>query len=119
MTLGDYSENIRAGILAANELLIAGYAPYCPHVTHFQQLIAPVNYEDWMQLDFEWLAVCDVLLRLPGTSRGAAREVRMAHAMEKPVYYNMKIFLEKTEPLTKVEGENELRITQAKEEFRT
>lgn len=75
---GDQAVNVRNGILAAAELLDAGYAPYCPHLTHFWQSIHPQTYEQWLALDFEWLPLCDVLLRLPGHSPGADREVALA-----------------------------------------
>jgi hypothetical protein len=78
MTLGDFADNIRCGMEAAYKLIQAGYAPYCPHLSHFQQLTFPLEYEQWMELDFEWLPLCDVLLRLPGFSRGAEREVALA-----------------------------------------
>lgn len=94
MTLGDVPNNIRCGIEMAHKLLGAGYAPYCPHLSHFQQLMFPNRYEDWMLLDFEWIPLCDAMLRLSGESRGAEREVKLADACGIPVYYDLCAFLE-------------------------
>lgn len=92
MTLGDVPNNIRRGVELAHRLLGLGYAPYCPHLSHFQQLMFPEAYEDWMQLDFEWLPLCDAVFRLQGKSRGANREVELARVRGIPVFHDMETF---------------------------
>ena len=42
-----------------------------------------------MELDIEWLSVCDALLRLPGNSSGAEAEVEFARSNSIPVFYNI------------------------------
>lgn len=78
MTKGDYLLNVRAAIDAAAILRGLGFFPYMPQMTTLWHLVAPREYEDWMVQDFEWLEACHALLRLPGVSAGADREV--AHA---------------------------------------
>ena len=86
---GDVAVNVRNAIQAANSLLDWGFWPYCPHLTHFQHLLFPRPYEDWLRLDLEWLAVCDAVLRLPGMSPGADREVARAHELDLPVFHDI------------------------------
>lgn len=80
-TLGDVVLNVRAAVLAGDRLLAAGHTPYVPHLTMFWHAIVPRPVEDWYNLDLQWLEVCDVLVRLPGESKGADAEVAAAHEM--------------------------------------
>jgi hypothetical protein len=86
ISIGDQAVNVRNAILAASLLLEKGYAPYCPHLTHFWQAVSPHEYETWIALDLEWLPLCDCLLRLDGESKGADREVEFAKKRHIPVY---------------------------------
>lgn len=93
-TKGDVAANVRAAIDAAQAILLAGHAPFVPHLTHFWHLLYPGPYEQWITLDLAWLDICDALVRLPGESAGADREV--AHAMTHglAVYYGLAAFLD-------------------------
>ncbi len=93
-TKGDVAVNVRNAIAAANELLDAGFYPYLPHLTHFWHLVCPREYEDWMRLDLEFLPQCEALLRLPGESSGADREVDHAMTLGIPVFLSMSDLLE-------------------------
>ena len=88
-THGDVAVNVRNALDAASRLLDAGFAPYVPHLMHFLHMIHPHLYEDWIALDLEWLAVCDGLVRLYGTSPGADREVAEARRLGIPVFANV------------------------------
>lgn len=86
---GDISANIAAGIAAGLALLRHGYAVYIPHFSHTVDPGATVgspSYEMWLDNDFTWIAVCDAVLRLPGESAGADREVQFANSRDIPVY---------------------------------
>ena len=72
---GDHGDNVRTAILVATALLDAGHHPYLPHLTAFWHLVTPRDYEVWMDLDIEWIKQCEALVRLPGESPGADREV--------------------------------------------
>lgn len=53
--------------------------PVCPHAYHYLAQVHDFGYEHWMTLDFELIRGCQVLVRLPGFSSGADREVDFAH----------------------------------------
>ena len=99
ITKGNQMDNIRAAIDAADEVLRAGHAPYCPHLTFFWHMIYPHQFEAWMALDKEWLGQCAAVIRLPGESEGADREVAWARDLGRPVFSSVQTFLEWTRPL--------------------
>lgn len=83
---GPYSKpdpcaNTNTAMIAWDALWVAGYAPYCPHWSHFQHTFRPRPYEDWLAYDLEYLRTCDVLVRLPGESSGADAEVAVAQRL--------------------------------------
>jgi hypothetical protein len=86
---GDVIINVRETVLAAEKLVKAGFIPYIPHLTAFWHLIAPHEYQFWLDYDLSWLAKCDALLRLPGESNGADKEVEWANSVGIPVYYSI------------------------------
>lgn len=75
----------RDAIAAADRLLRLGFAPLVPHLKHAWITQADHSYEDWLRLDLAWVQAADVLLRLPGASPGADREVAHARARGIPV----------------------------------
>jgi hypothetical protein len=77
-TVGNTIEHIRNASIAASVLRGLGYFPFVPHWMALGELTAPQTYEQSMTQCFEWLEACHALLRLPGVSGGADREV--AHA---------------------------------------
>jgi hypothetical protein len=86
ITKGDQHLNVRNAILAAEQLRAAGFVPFLPHLCFAWHMIAPVDYEEWMAYDFAWIARCDALVRLPGESNGADREVLEAERLGLPVF---------------------------------
>lgn len=92
-TKGDVALNVRAAILAGDDLISAGFFPFIPHLSHFQHLLRPRQYEDWMKIDLEWLCWCNALLRLPGESAGADRECIQADALGMPIFYGSALDL--------------------------
>ena len=84
-TLGDVSVNVRVSFDAAAKLRTLGYMPIAPLRSHFEHMMHPQAYEVWMTEDKEYVAWADVLLRLPGDSPGADREVVWAKKWGKPV----------------------------------
>ena len=92
-TRGDVALNVRTAILAGGELMALGYVPFVPHLTHFFHLLVPNDYESWLAYDNEWLPCCDVVLRLPGESSGANKEVALALSLGIPVCYSVEELL--------------------------
>lgn len=74
----DMAANVRVAIGMGDRLLAMGHAPFIPHLTHFWHMLCPHPYEAWLVYDREWLLVCDAILRMPGDSPGADREVEWA-----------------------------------------
>lgn len=90
-TKGDVAVNVRESLLAADQLLELGYAPYPPLYSHFWHFLSPKPYETWTTLDMEWVKRCDCVLRLPGESSGADAEVKLAKANNIPVFSSIEI----------------------------
>lgn len=99
---GDLLANIRQADEAFGQLLRAGYAPLCPHWSCFygssrtgydeRTVVAVGNplpggttHDDWVSVDLAWVAASDVVLRLPGESKGADLEVATATRLDIPV----------------------------------
>jgi hypothetical protein len=92
-TGGDPRINVIKAIDAAEKVAEAGYVPYVPHLNHLWDSIHPHDYEFWMEQGAEFLDRCDAVLRLPGESPGADREVVMAIEAGMHVYYGVEEFL--------------------------
>lgn len=89
-TLGDVAVNVKRQIDCADELMNIGFLPFAPLYSHFQHMIHPRPYEDWIQIDLEWVEVCDCVLRLEGESHGADGEVLYAKQLGKPVFKSIE-----------------------------
>jgi hypothetical protein len=73
---------------AARALALKGHYPHCPHAaTAFLDGNKGLDYEYFMRMDLYYIqTMMDAVLRLPGDSPGAEREVKLAKAMGLPVY---------------------------------
>jgi hypothetical protein len=91
-TRGDTAVNVREAVLAADRISACGWAVFIPHLTHFWHILCPHEYEFWLAQDLTWLACCDCLVRLPGESPGADREVAFARERGLPVYEGLGAF---------------------------
>lgn len=89
-TKGDVAVNVRNAYEAANRLANMGFAPFVPHATHFWHMLFPRPYQFWLDLDNEFLPCCAALLRLPGESSGADKEVELAKKLKIPVFKNIE-----------------------------
>ncbi len=87
---GDVAVNVRTAYEAANRLADLGFAPFVPHATHFWHMIFPRKYEFWLELDNQFLPCCNGLLRLPGASSGAEKEVKLAESLGIPVFFDIQ-----------------------------
>lgn len=103
ITLGDVDQNVRNAVAVGLDLHHRGYAPFIPHLSHYAEPLAtwttnPARYEAWLEVDQSFIAVCDALLRLPGPSRGADREVTWAYRLGIPVFYALGQLLDQIPP---------------------
>lgn len=87
-TKGDTAMNVRASLFAQDAIESMGHMAYNPLLSHFQHLVLPHRDVDWWyEKDLKWLRECDALLRLPGESVGADREVEVARDLNIPIYH--------------------------------
>lgn len=70
-----------------HKLWAAGFAPFCPHVSHFLHLLNPLPYEQWLDYDNEWVVACRAMFRFAGKSSGADKEEALARASDIPIFY--------------------------------
>jgi len=89
-TVAKELENVHVALEAAYSLVKAGFAVYLPHAFWFVDEY--MNANGWVPLkdnyipqDLEWLAKSDILLRLPGKSRGC--DIEMKHAVLHDIHY--------------------------------
>lgn len=73
--------NTRDAGLAADQVLKLGAVALVPHLSLLHHAISPRPYEDWIRIAMQMLSRCDVVLRIPGESPGADREVALAREL--------------------------------------
>jgi len=83
MTVGPQFENVREALRQATLLREAGYAVICPHLTFFWDLVFPTSHARWLGMDFAIIERVDLVLRIPGESRGG--DLETAHARYKGI----------------------------------
>jgi hypothetical protein len=69
----------------------AGIAPFIPHMTHFWHTMSPKPYEEWLDIDRQFLATCHAVFRFPGESTGADAECHLAETLGIPVFHDFDI----------------------------
>jgi hypothetical protein len=82
--------NTNRAVHIAEELVAAGYVPFIPHLTHFWHTMVPHTYQFWLDYDMHWLQSCDAVLRFPGESSGADKEVVEADWLGIPVFHSIE-----------------------------
>lgn len=88
LTTGDWGVNVHRAIRAADDLRAAkvGIRPIVPHLSTLDHIAIPRPYEEWMRECLDDVRTSDAVLRLPGTSPGADREVELAERLGIPVF---------------------------------
>lgn len=89
-SLGDVAVNVKNAMDVANKLISYGFAPFCPHLTHFLHLNRPQTYNTWLEIDLAFLEICEGVLRIPGESSGADKEVIRAKELGIPVFLDVE-----------------------------
>ncbi len=93
-TGGDTDSNVEIAMNVGSKLIKRGYTPFVPHLYHYIHLLWPGSYETWMEQGVSWLKKCDAVLRIPGDSPGAEREVAIAKDIGIPVFYTISELVE-------------------------
>lgn len=76
----------RAASLAGDVLYDAGHDASVPHLSILDDLITPHDSDYWYERTLRMVEHCGLLLRLPGESIGADREVARAKELGIPVF---------------------------------
>lgn len=72
-----------------------GYQPIAPLLSRYVDVRHPASYDRWLEWCMAMVGVCDVVLRLPGDSTGADKEVAKAKALGKPVVFSVDELLQR------------------------
>ena len=86
----DPENNTQEAIRIGHILMDMGFSPFIPHLTHYMELQRSRPYEEWLAMDNEFVIKCDCLLRIPGESSGADKEVELAKKHGIPVLYDIE-----------------------------
>lgn len=81
LTKGDQFANVAAAIAAGERVMERGHVPFVPHLAALWHMQHHHAWEHWIRWCLSWVECCDALVRLPGESRGADREVAHAELM--------------------------------------
>jgi len=74
------------------KLIERGYAVIVPHTSMFMTWFTKLDYQVWLDTDFELLLKCDVVFRLKGKSPGTDAECELAERHDIPVFTDFKEF---------------------------
>ena len=83
-------KNVENAELLAMMLVRAGYTPFCPHSNcHWPGACeSDASGEiDWPAVDLPWVRASDLVVHLPGSSKGSDREVAHARSLGIPVFF--------------------------------
>lgn len=86
-------DNMRRGIRVCTELLLKGYAPFCPWLDYQFNLMLrdaeSLSVSDFYECSTAWLSTADEMLVLPGwqNSTGTLAEIKLAKEKGIPVDY--------------------------------
>lgn len=95
ITKGNQFENCHNAILAAKAIRSETVAVIVPQRSALDEIVLGAqDYELWLLEDFELIRRCDALVRLPGESAGADREVEHAKKLNIPVFFGIEAFLD-------------------------
>ena len=92
-TLPDPVENTNKAIKAADELIRHGFFPIIPHLTLLWHIVSPRPEQFWYDYTMGLMGRCDIVLRLPGHSKGGDQETEAATANGQPVYHSLEELL--------------------------
>ena len=93
ITLGDRAHNLRQAEEAFRALMDAGFAPLMPQLTMHLPYAWDIPHEVWLEQCEPWVRASDVVLRLPGESRGSDQEVAWAVEEGISVFYSLEALL--------------------------
>lgn len=102
-TIGDQAVNVKRQMDTFEALANLGFCPLAPLLTHYQHILHPRPYSSWIDITLEYVRHSDVVLRLPGESKGADGEVAEAESSGIPVVFSI-------EELVKIYGDQDAQL---------
>lgn len=93
-------DNMRRGMRASTEVILAGFAPFCPWLDfHFHLMLwnkEKLEVQDYYDYSVAWLEVSEAVLVLPNSenSVGTQKEIEIARGFGIPVFYSMEALWE-------------------------
>jgi hypothetical protein len=82
--------NVRRNLAMATTLGKLGFAPMAPAADYYWPDREFAEWSDWLAMDLPWVRRADAVLRLPGASRGADLEERVARRAGVPVFNDVE-----------------------------
>jgi hypothetical protein len=84
--------NVAKACEVAADLMSRGFSVFCPQLTEYIERLTNQDFahQVWMEVDFPWVEVSDVVLRLPGESLGSDLEVGHAQIAGVPVVFTVE-----------------------------
>lgn len=93
ITIPDPCANTHFAVKIADALVSAGFTPFVPHLSTLWQHIQPHSHDWWIDYDLRIIDNCELVVRIPGESKGADIECAYAARNGIPVLH-----LETTDP---------------------
>ena len=83
-------KNVHDAVTLCQKIWDLGAIPFVPHLSSFWFLIYPYQrtYEHWLDYDFNVIRRCNAMFRMPGSSKGADREIDFATG-KIPIFYTL------------------------------
>ena len=91
-TIGDPEKNTYAAIEVGDQIIREFWPdlmPIVPHLSHWWNSSVKYDYGFWIAYTMEQARRCDIMLRIPGESKGADGEVMECCRAGKPVVYSL------------------------------
>lgn len=86
-TTGYMPDNVRTQTVASHMIMDMGHVPLTPLLYHYLEIHQGRSYAEWLDATIALMLKSDVVLRLPGESKGADKEVEVAILNNIPVCY--------------------------------
>lgn len=93
ITLGNRTMNFANAANMQMQLMEEGFAVFNPMLSILHPDAWNIDHRSWMDNDLPWVAASDVVLRLPGESKGADEETEFAETNVIPVVYSYATLL--------------------------
>ena len=86
--------NTKAAMTIWHRLADAGFAPFCPLLSHYLHEYNPRSRQHWLAQSLAWVERCDCVLAICNPSDGMRREMNRALADCKPVFRSIEALAE-------------------------